>query len=118
MLGEISVTVKHGTPDKESFSRVAKFYTIDGEQKKYASFRHVCGLGFETLSEMLETMQENDLFNIFPEFSKVVHILIFLRAIIQCIALIENLRPQQRMGQQRVNKRLDLLKLKGHMPTL
>ena len=27
-----------------------------------------------TVSEMLETMHENDLFDIFPEFSKVVHI--------------------------------------------
>ena len=36
------------TPDKESFSRVAKFYKIDGEileagQKMYASFRRVRG---------------------------------------------------------------------------
>ena len=38
------------TPDKESFSRVAKFYKIDGEileaeQKMYASFRRVRGQG-------------------------------------------------------------------------
>ena len=37
------------TPDKESFSRVAKFYKIDGqileaEQKMYARFRRVRGL--------------------------------------------------------------------------
>ena len=54
------------TPDKESFSRIAKFYNIDGEileaeQKMYASFRHVRGLGYMTVSEMLETMRENDL---------------------------------------------------------
>ena len=35
-------------PDKESFSRVAKYYKIDGEiseaeQKMYASFRRVRG---------------------------------------------------------------------------
>ena len=86
------------TSDKESFSRIAKSYNIDGEileaeQKMYASFRRVRGLGYMTVSEMLETMHENDLFNIFPEFSKVVHILA-IRAIIQCVAPIENLPPQ------------------------
>ena len=67
------------TLDKESFSRIAKVYNIDGEileaeQKMYAKFRRVRGLGLMTVSEMLETMHENDLFDIFPEFSKVVHI--------------------------------------------
>ena len=38
------------TPDKESFSRIVEFYNIDGEileaeQKMYATFRHVRGLG-------------------------------------------------------------------------
>ena len=66
------------TPDKESLSRIAKFYNMDGkileaEQKIYASFRRVHGLGYMTVSEMLETM--HDLFDIFPEFSNVVHIL-------------------------------------------
>ena len=57
----------HGeTPDKESFSRVAKFYKIDGEileaeQKMCANFRRAHGLGCMTVSEMLETMHENDL---------------------------------------------------------
>ena len=46
------------TPDKESFSCVAKFYNIDGkileaEQEMYASFRRVRGLGYMTVSEML-----------------------------------------------------------------
>ena len=46
------------TPDKESFSRIAKFYNIDGEileaeQKMYASFCRVGGLGFTTVLEML-----------------------------------------------------------------
>ena len=73
---ETPVTLKH----KESFSRVAKFYQIDGkileaEQKMYASFRRVRGLGYITVPEMLETMHENDLFDIFPVFSNVVHIL-------------------------------------------
>ena len=67
------------TPDKESFSRIAKFYNINSEileagQKMYASFRRVRGLGYMTVSEMLETMHENNLFDIFPEFSKVVHL--------------------------------------------
>ena len=53
------------TPDKESFSRVAKFYKIDGEilqaeQKMYARFRRVRGLCYMTVPEMLETMHEND----------------------------------------------------------
>ena len=66
------------TPDKESLSRIAKFYNMDGkileaEQKIHASFRRVRGLGYMTVSEMLETM--HDLFDIFPEFSNVVHIL-------------------------------------------
>ena len=46
------------TPDNESFSRIAKFYNIDGkileaEQKMYASFLRVRGLGYMTVSEML-----------------------------------------------------------------
>ena len=73
------------TPDKESFSRIAKFYNIDGEileaeQKMYLSFRRVRGLGYMTVSEMRETMHDNDLLNIFPEFSKVVHILAVIPA--------------------------------------
>ena len=68
------------TLDKESFSRIAKFYNVDGEileakQKMYASFRRVRGLGYMTVSEMLDTMHENDLFDTYPEFSEVVHIL-------------------------------------------
>ena len=73
------------TLDKESFSRIAKFYNIDGEileagQKMYASFRRVRGLGYVTVSEMLETIRENDLLDIFPEFSEVVHILAVIPA--------------------------------------
>ena len=46
------------TPDKESFSRIAKFYNIDGEileaeQKMYATFWREGGLGFTTVLEML-----------------------------------------------------------------
>ena len=46
----------------------------------YASFRRVRELGYMTVSEMVETMQENDLFDIFPEFAKVVHILAVIPA--------------------------------------
>ena len=61
------------TPDKDSFSRVAEFYKIDGEileaeQKMYASFHRVRGLGYMTVSEMLETVHENDLFDMFQSF--------------------------------------------------
>ena len=59
------------TPDKECFSHVAKFYKIDGEileaeQKMCATFRRVRGLDHITVPEMLETMHENDLFDMFP----------------------------------------------------
>ena len=33
------------------------------------------GLGYMTVSEILETVYENDLFDMFPEFSNVAHIL-------------------------------------------
>ena len=67
------------TPDKESFSRVAKFYKIDGEileaeQKLYASFRGVRRLSYMTVPEVLETMHDNDVFDMFPVFSNVVHV--------------------------------------------
>ena len=73
------------TTDKERFSRDAKFYKIDGEtleveQKMYTSCRRVRGLGYMTVSEMLQTMHENDLFDMFPEFSNVVHILAVIPA--------------------------------------
>ena len=63
------------TPDKESFSRVDKCYKIDGgiletEQKSYASFRRVRGLGHTTVSELLMTVQDKVLFDTFPHFSE------------------------------------------------
>ena len=61
------------TPDKESFSCFAKFCKI--KEKMYASFHRVRGLGYTTVSEMLETLQVNDLFGMFPEYSNLVHIL-------------------------------------------
>ena len=101
-------------PDKESFSRVAKFYKIDGEileaeQRMYASFRRVRGLGYMTVSEMLQTMHEHDLFDMFPEFSSVVHILAVIPAT-SCSAErsfsgLRRLKTYLRstMGQQRVS---------------
>ena len=76
------------TPDKEIFSRVAKFYKFDGgileaDQKMYTSFHRVRGLGYMTVSEMLETVHENDLFD-----------MSISRVFIQCVAQIENLPPQ------------------------
>ena len=58
LLCDLGNICQSETPDKESFSRVAKFYKIDGEileaeQKMYASFRRVRGLGYMTVSEML-----------------------------------------------------------------
>ena len=46
----------------------------------YASFHRVRGLGYMTASEMLETVHENDLFDMFPEFPNVVHILAVIPA--------------------------------------
>ena len=62
-----------------------------------------------TVSEMLETMHENDLLDIFPEFSKVVHILA-VRPCTSCLAersfsTLRRLRSYLRstMGQKRVS---------------
>ena len=63
---------------KESFSCIAK---INGKvwkakQKMYASFHCARRFGYMTVSDMLETMHKDDLFdNKFPEFSSEVHIL-------------------------------------------
>ena len=47
----------------------------------YASFHRVGGLGYMTVSEMLETMLGNDIFEMFPEFSNVVQILAVIPSI-------------------------------------
>ena len=116
VIWEISVRVKHQI--KKSFSRVAKFYKIDGEileaeQIMYASFRRVRGLGYMTVSEMLQTMHENDLFDMFPEFSSVVHILTVITAT-SCSA------ERSFSGLRRLKTLVTshLLTLKGNMPTL
>ena len=67
------------------------------------------GLGYMTVSEILETMQENELFDILPDFSKVVHILAVIHAT-SCSAersfsALRRLNTYLRstMGQQRVS---------------
>ena len=105
------------TPDEKSFSRVAKFYEIDGdileaEQKMHASFRSEHGfdsMKVSTVSEILQTMLENDVFDMLPESSKVVHILAVIPAT-SCSAersfsALRRLKTYLRstMGQQRVS---------------
>ena len=116
------------TPDKESFSRVTRFYKIDveileAEQKMYASFRRVRRLGYMTVPEMLDTMHENDLFDMFPVFSNVVNILGVIPATL-CAAersfrALHRLKTYLRstMGNN-MSVTSHLLTLKGHMPTL
>ena len=76
----------------------------------YASFRRVRELGYMTVSEMVETMQKNDLFDIFPEFSKVVHIIAAISVTSRCSAersfsALRRMKTYLRstMGQQRVS---------------
>ena len=83
MLWELSVAVKHLI--KKASPALLSFKKIDGEileaeEKMYASFRRVCGLGHITVPEMLRVMHENYLFDTFPECSKVVHILAVIPA--------------------------------------
>ena len=84
----------------------------------YASFRRVRGLGYMTVSEMLETMHENDLFDMFPEFSNVVHILAVIpttsRSAERSFSAFRRLTTYLRstMGQQRVSN-IALITLKG-----
>ena len=116
------------TLDKESFSRVAKFYKIDGEiledeQKMSASFRRVRGLGYMTFPEMLETMHENDLFDMLPVFPNAVHILgvipFTLCSAERSFSVLHRLKTFLRstMGNN-VSVTSHLLTFKGHMPTL
>ena len=110
------------TLDKESFSRVAKFYKIDGEileaeEKMYASFRRLRGLGYMTVPEMLETMHENDLFDRFPLYSNVIPAT--LCSAERSFSALRRLKTYLRstMGNN-VSVTSHLLTLKGHMQTL
>ena len=56
-----------------------------------------------TVPEMLEAVHENDLFHTFPVFCNVLHILgvipaTLCRTIIQCVAQIENMPPQNQVA--------------------
>ena len=59
------------TPEKESFSHIAKFYNNDGEilEAEQKMRLHDC------FRNARVALQENEFFDIFPEFSEVVHIL-------------------------------------------
>ena len=83
---EISLTGKR-LIKKLSFSRTAKFYEIEGEilvdmSRKCSRVFVASAAGFHstTVSEILQTMQENGLFDSLPEFSNVVHVLVVIPA--------------------------------------
>ena len=66
------------------------------------------GLGCMTVSEMLDTMHENDIFDMFPVFSKVAHILAVMPTTSysaeRSFSALRRLKTYLRstMGQQRV----------------
>ena len=75
----------------------------------YASVHRVRGLGYMTVSEMLETVHGNDLLDMFPDFSNVVHLLAVIPAT-SCSAersfsALRRLKSYLRstMGQQHVS---------------
>ena len=77
MLWEISGCHSE-TPDKESFSRVAKFYKIDGEileaDRKLREFSSSARIRLrKCFRNHLVTMRENDPFDMFPGISYVVY---------------------------------------------
>ena len=117
------------TSDKESLSRFAKFYKIDGEvleaeQKMYASFRCVRGLGHMTVSEMQKAIQERFYlirFQSSPE--KMVHILAVKPA--RSCSAERSFSALRRLKltsaapwSNNVSVTSHLLTLKEHMPTL
>ena len=75
----------------------------------FASFHRVRGLGYMTVSEILEIVYENDLFDMFPEFSNVAHILVVIPATScsgeRSFSALRKLKTYIRstMGQQRVS---------------
>ena len=123
---ETSVTVKH-LIKKVSLSGVVTFYKIDGEilkaeQKMYARFRRVRELSYMTVPEMLETMHENDPFDLFPLFSNVVHILGLIPPTLcsaeRSFSMLHRLKTYLRSTMSKnVSVTSQLLTLKGHMPT-
>ena len=102
-------------PKVESFALVAQFYGIDQEilqveQKMFTSFRQEHGFPEgQKVAEVLQLMQENDLFDMLPEFAKVMVILAVIPAT-SCSAersfsALRRLKTYLRntMGQERIN---------------
>ena len=87
VLWETSLVVKHlitkASPALLNFTKSTARY-LQPEQKMYASFRRVRGLGYMTVPEMLKTMHENDLFDMFPVLPNAVHILRLMPATFCC----------------------------------
>ena len=115
---------------KESFSRVANVLQnrrrdsrSRAENVRELLFRRVGGLGYMTVPEMLETMNENDLFDTFSVFYNVVHILGVIPATLysaeRSFSASRRLKTYLRstIGNN-VSVTSHLLTLKGHMPTL
>ena len=75
MHWEISVTVKQMIEKASPALLKNDGEILEAKQKMYASFCPSRGLGYMTVPEMLETMHENDIFDMFSVFSNVVHIL-------------------------------------------
>ena len=76
-----------------------------------------------TVSEMLETMHENDLFDMFSEFSYLVHIPAVMpatsRSAQRSFIALRRLKTYLRSTwSNNVSVTVHLLILKGHMPTL
>ena len=76
-----------------------------------------------TVSEMLETMHENDLFDMFSEFSYLVHIPAVMpatsRSVQRSFIALRRLKTYLRSTwSNNVSVTVHLLILKGHMPTL
>ena len=125
MLGMHYFTVKHLTKKASLVLLIFQNRRRDSRSqaeivREFSSCARI--VGHTTILEMLDTIHENDLFNMFSVFSYVVQIpglipaTVFCRAIIQCVAEIENLPPQHH-GATTCAVTLHLLKLKGHMPT-
>ena len=81
---------------KKASPAFGKFYKIDGEileaeQKMYAGFRRVHGLGYMTVSEMLETMHNKNYLSFLMWYTypcSDTYYITFYRTIIQCVAQI------------------------------
>ena len=125
----ISVTMKHLIKKASSAmlnltKSVARFWKLRRKCTRDFVFARIRPK-MMTVSKMLRVMHENDLFDTFPEYSKVVHTLAVIT-----VTLCSTERPLSplrwlktyfcsTMEQQRVsNIALINVTLKGHMPTL